>query len=168
MDGTFCILVKILQGTPFGGTKRRKQQLFVANSSRSMPQFLTSMATHTELADESRNQHAAENSDELVRHHSAALSHMEEIPSEEAYIPVNSIPPEALAVIAAWESFNMKSIISSDRMEIDETATPVSLDTVEHSGPPSYLHLDPPKRYCRTFWRSFSRRVLALSSTRNV
>ncbi len=71
----------------------------------------------------------------------------------QAYVPVNFIPPEAYALIAAWEASNSTTAGLADHMDIEYASAPVAQD-IDND-------LAPPKRFSRTFWRSVSRRILA-------
>ena len=82
--------------------------------------------------------------------------------AEEFYVPVNFIPVEVYAFIAAWDTANSTSTSQSDGMELDGASEPSSQTIFD---PPRCLsELGPPKRFYRTFWRSAARRILALSS----
>jgi hypothetical protein len=78
----------------------------------------------------------------------------------EIYVPINFIPDEAYALIAAFEASFVHEPIQADLMDIDTASLPSSnhLESGE-----SCLN-DPPKRYYRTFWKSASRRIIALKS----
>ena len=82
---------------------------------------------------------------------------------KEVYVPVNAIPDEAYALIATWEASNLTSTTFSDHMEIDEEAlNPLTVYFLEPA------ESAPPKRYGSTFWRSVSRRILALSRAQSM
>jgi hypothetical protein len=82
-------------------------------------------------------------------------------PLNESYVPVNFIPDEALAMIAAWESLNLTASYHSDQMDIDESVLENHVETaLPYATVLPYTLSAPPKRYFRTFWRSISRKIL--------
>lgn len=83
---------------------------------------------------------------------------LEDSSTNDVYVPENDIPDEVLSLIAAWESSNL----TFSRMDSSVSSAPAVICMLE---PAACAHFKPPKRFFRTFWRSISRRILALSST---
>ena len=84
---------------------------------------------------------------------------------EISYVPVNIIPEEVSAFIAAWEVSTLTTMSPSWDMSFDSALVPYSQDRFE---PARRLNdFAPPKRFYRRFWSSLSRRILAFSSTHN-
>ena len=74
------------------------------------------------------------------------------------YVPVNFIPDEVFAFLAAWDASHISKTSSPDGMELDTASLPASQDMFE---PTRRLNdFAPPKRFYRTFWRSMARRVV--------
>ncbi len=136
------------------------------------PDF-TSLAVHDELVNECVPKNQEENlifvskqSAVLVQAHVKSEAEPLSKDSAEEYATVNFIPDEVRAYIAACESSiwtKASQANSSDPMDLDSTAlVPVSSSIFE---PARCLNeFTPPKRFYRTFWRSVSRRILALSN----
>ena len=115
------------------------------------------------LAVESPSTNQAEAAGLFLDTEKAVLNPNEDKIREKKYVPVNAIPDEAYALIAEWEASNLTLMVSSDRMDIDEASDSVSANMLESAQ--SLNVFEPPKRYGRTFWRSASRRILAMSRT---
>ncbi len=90
------------------------------------------------------------------------IANPENVPLIEEYVPVNFIPEEVVASIAAWEKSHLIQMSSLDRMDVD--AVSVSPNVFEPAR--NLSDFAPPKRFHRTFWRSITRRLLLLSDTR--
>jgi hypothetical protein len=83
--------------------------------------------------------------------------------SSDPYVPVNFIPGEVFAFIAAWEEASTSTApTSSTFVNQDESLVAVSRSVFEPFR--RVNDFAPPKRFYRTFWRSVSKRILALSS----
>ncbi len=126
-----------------------------------------SLAIRTELADESFDTKATDASDIAVgKQHDCndvqTVAENGKKTASEVYVPVNYIPDEVLIFIEAWESANWSTKSPCDWMALDEVSIPVSQDTFEPTR--SVKVIPPPKRFYRTFWRSITRRIIALSS----
>ncbi len=125
-----------------------------------MPQpSFTSLAVHQELADESLPKSEA---GVLIFEgkQSALLAHVKS--GAKTYgAPVNFIPDEADAFLAALESAYLTETNSSDPMDLDTALVPVSCTIFEPAR--CLKEFAPPKRFYRTFWRSIAKRILALS-----
>ena len=78
---------------------------------------------------------------------------------------VDFIPGEVYALLEAWKSSDIATMSPPDRMDLDAVTQPFSVDIFE---PVRRVPVAaPPKRFYRTFWRSASRRILALSERTN-
>jgi hypothetical protein len=123
-----------------------------------------SLAIRTELADESFDTKATDASDIAVgkQHDVQTYAENGKKTASEVYVPVNYIPDEVLIFIEAWESANWSSKSPCDSMVLDEVSISVSQDMFEPTR--SVKVIAPPKRFYRTFWRSITRRIIALSS----
>ncbi len=114
----------------------------------------TSLAIQAELFDESQD------TDGLT-----VAIYQGEISGNLLYAPVNVIPDEVAAFVAAWEASTLATS-SSGHMDLDEIIAPVSQSLFE---PTRRLNdFAPPKRFYRTFWKSTSKRLPALSSMQKL
>ena len=113
------------------------------------PDFAT-LAIKDELSDERQN-----HKEFSIRANEGCIS----------YVPVNFIPEEVCAFIAAWDASTLTFSSSSSDTTLGSASVPFS----QHDYEPARRQNDfaPPKRFYRTFWRSVSRRILALSKAQN-
>jgi hypothetical protein len=88
-------------------------------------------------------------------------------PVQDAYTPVNNICPEVYTLLAAFEASASRRMnaLDVDCMELAGDVPGVSLQIgMEGVHDPAYhdatTSMAPPRRYCRTFWRSISQRLL--------
>jgi hypothetical protein len=119
----------------------------------------TSLAVR--VHDESENQHAYEANVCIHLNKNAALTTDVKCEADcmsNVYVPVNFIPDEVFAFLAAWDASKTSS---PDGMELDTASIPTSQSVFE---PTRRLNdFAPPKRFYRTFWRSMARRVVESS-----
>ena len=109
------------------------------------PDFAT-LAVKDELSDESQK-----TNETAIRENEGCIS----------CVTVNFIPEEVCAFIAAWDASTLTTSSSSSDMTLGSASVPFSQHNYE---PARRLNaFAPPKRFYRTFWRSVSRRILALS-----
>jgi hypothetical protein len=119
------------------------------------PDF-TSLAVRHELAAESADQNEPEVCDFLTG---------DAKPSSKAYVPVNFIPAEVCAFLAAWEASYLAKMDLSDHMQLELTSVPGPHNGIEPVRFPSDLAA--PRRFYRTFWISLTRRLLEISRTQS-
>jgi hypothetical protein len=126
----------------------------------------STLAVQHELVDENPKTDEVEYKCSSISEQDAA-SAFDVKPSMEADVPGDFIPDEVYALIAAWELTDCSlGMTPSDRMDFDADLVPPSPNIFE---PVRRLKtFAPPKRFYRTFWRSASRRILALSSTQTT
>ena len=85
----------------------------------------------------------------------------EENTSKEVYGLVHFVTDEVHTSISAWEASNLVTITAVDHMDLEVARSPGSQNILD---PTRLLNdVSAPKRFYRTFWRSVSRRILALS-----
>ena len=127
----------------------------------------TSLAVR--VHDESENQQAYEAKVCIHLNQTAALTNdlkCEALKCEadymsNVYVPVNFIPDEAFAFLAAWDAAYITKASPLDAMELDTVSLPVS--QIEFEPTRRLNDFAPPKRFFRTFWRSIARRVVESS-----
>jgi hypothetical protein len=127
-----------------------------------------SLAIQTELVNESFNTNESEAISIAYGnlHASQTDEKSNDTKTSDVCIPVNFIPDEVLAFIADWESTKSTSLCPCDRMALIPVI-PVSQNGFEPVRRLADIAspIAPPKLFYRTFWRSVTRRIVALSST---
>jgi hypothetical protein len=120
------------------------------------------LAVQNELADERLSSKAPSVENAYGGKQSVFLTQdqTKENTSKKMYAQIH-INDEVHALIATSETSNLVTATLFDSMDLDVAMPPVSQSIFD---PIRRLdNVSPPKRYYRTFWRSVSRRILAMS-----